>query len=141
MGTQCLATATSCQHSVLILKHYYAVVESLAAYLTQLLQASPFWPPSESSFSNQANNDQIHNLLATSYICVNKVGNHSFRNFSATFNMREVRISYRFLQLYLVLVQIVDQAQERLFRSKRSNNIITSGYRLVSALNLLSSSF
>ena len=93
MSTLNFATESFYQHAILILKNYYGAVESLRAYLTHL-HASPFWPPSDPSFLDPIDADQIHNLLANSYVCVNQVENISFRNFSATFDMREVQISY-----------------------------------------------
>lgn len=39
-----------------------------------------------------------------------------------------------FETLSLKLCQVIDQAQERLFKSGRSQNVITTGYRLVSGI-------
>jgi len=85
-----LNSTGSYEHTISILKNYYGAVESLRDYLAHLLHASLFWPPLDPSFSDPIGADEIHNLLANSYVCVNRVETLPFRNFSATFDMREV---------------------------------------------------
>ncbi|KDR78995.1 hypothetical protein GALMADRAFT_137962 [Galerina marginata CBS 339.88] len=101
-----------------ILKKYYTVIQDLQSYLVGILE----FPGQESSPENIILNETDSNtyvcLLKTSYIGMNEPRPKKFHRYAAT-PMLEMR-------------DVLDQAQERLFKFKRPQNIITSGYRLAS---------
>ena len=108
-----------------ILKSYYLSVIDIRTYLNCLLQSSNLDHVQISSLESC--------LLNTAYVASSQLPNKSFAYFPPTFDMREVgKVLASYLNSYGDDIQIIDQAQTRLFKSKNTQNILTLGYRLVS---------
>lgn len=108
--------------TVALLQNYFSVVKDLRTYLSEILDPLPC---EDISISHRLNDFEpkdtdshlYHSLVETSYVAFNAntsgLRGPSFKVFSAMADMRE----------------ILDKAQERIFRGKNAQNIITAGYR------------
>ncbi|KAF9468016.1 hypothetical protein BDZ94DRAFT_835389 [Collybia nuda] len=100
-----------------ILGKYFSVVKELKSYLSEILQ-----PSADGTFSFMPNADDTPSytsLVNTSYVAMKTpLGGEKprFQVFDAMANMHEV----------------LDKAQEKIFKSKQPQNIITAGYRMAS---------
>ncbi|KAH9481585.1 Telomerase reverse transcriptase [Psilocybe cubensis] len=114
-----MSTSDDLAPSVAILKRYYGCVKGLQNYLADILELNGRRLDPKELLSDDDSQSYLQ-LLSTSYVGVkNLTSGKTFRVFIPMLGMREV----------------LDYAQERLFREKRAKNIITSGYRLASHAN------
>ncbi|RDB25955.1 Telomerase reverse transcriptase [Hypsizygus marmoreus] len=110
----------SCKPSITvpILGKYFPIVKELRTYLSEILNPLSHGDYDLSQaihrFEPRENDCPLYcALLNTSYVALTVEDRTQFQVFPAMVNMREV----------------LDKAQERIFRSKNSQNILTAGYR------------
>lgn len=102
-----------------LLKKYYQFVTPLKEYLANILISDGVDNESSVHLETKDDSSLYSELLDASYIAIKgeaAVTNGRFKCFPVMTDMKEV----------------IDQAQERLFKSGRSQNVITLGYRLAS---------
>ncbi|PPQ90795.1 hypothetical protein CVT25_012115 [Psilocybe cyanescens] len=106
--------------SVAILKMYYGCVKNLQSYLTSILAVSDNQFDSQELIRSDYDSQSYIDLLKSSYI-----GAKDFKLLK----------KFQFSDQLLDMRELLDNAQERIFRERRGKNIITSGYRLASHAN------
>ncbi|KAJ3515494.1 hypothetical protein NLJ89_g1720 [Agrocybe chaxingu] len=105
------------QDALSILRKYYSTVTSLRGYLDELLHGSTGGSTGISyALMNETDSETYVELLETSLVGLKDRKPTTCRVHPPMLDMRE----------------ILDKAQSRIFKSKRHQNIITSGYRLAS---------
>ncbi|KAF9533857.1 hypothetical protein CPB83DRAFT_412148 [Crepidotus variabilis] len=102
------------ESAVGILDKYYSTVKPLRQYLDDVFKLSSGNVSRLVNLSRNGDKDVFLDLLTTCYVGVKQTPRLSLRVYPAALEMHEV----------------IDQAQSRVFRSKRGQNVITSGYRL-----------
>lgn len=118
-----------------ILEAYYPCITTLGEYLENAVDFTSHIPMGEASLSCQDDIAPFTSLLKTSYVASKGDEFKIFSFHPPMLDMREVSSNTITTSLMLNILQIIDQAQARLFKTKRPQNIITSGYRLVSAIS------
>lgn len=114
-----------------VLNKFYPNVKHLRGYLSDLLESS------EAQFNlvNETDAQSYQELVNLSLVGVKELTHKKFPFHPPMLEMREVSCQHK-INKFLTqrsFEKLLDQAQERLFQCKYPQNIITSGYRRVSA--------
>ena len=114
-----------------VLNKYFPRVQELQGYLADIMQ-SPGAGPHEQDLNHH---EGFSDFLNTTYVATSDVDHQSkFEHVPPELEMREVSPLLRYPLVRLSPTQkVLDQAQMRLLKSRRPQNIITAGYRLVRA--------
>lgn len=134
-GTENMSNPQVPQAASSILNKFYPSVAVLQNYLQELLQDNDEHAESLSKrlLLREGDSEAYIHILSTTFITRKCHQHRKIKPHSSMLDMREVlRVSIFWrvnsLKWY---VQVIDEAQHRLLRMKGSQNVITSGYRLV----------
>ena len=130
-----------------LLEKYFTVVKDLRTYLTEILELPSPLSGAYSWDAKEADSTHYRDLLNSSYVALKvpadvKLVVPRFKVFPVMTDMREVsRHQPGNLEKVEHAWQIIDRAQEKLFKSKAPQHVITAGYRIVSCTGVVKPSF